>query len=393
MRFLAAILLAGMTGADDLVIADAGKTSATIVVSAGAGPWEKRAAQELSRAIELLSGVKVPIAAAAGSGPAIVVGAAALEADPSLQEALAKVAKKNPVLRADAIVLRRRGDKILLAGANDDCHFYAATELLRRWGCRWYLPTEFGECIPERPRLTVGDLDVVYAPPFEVRKYWISWNGDTAGAEDFKKRNFMNEQGVPNGHCLDKYVADLVPKGKSTFNVPISEEKTIEHVAGKLEAAFGKNEKIMLGMEDGVYESDSAKDRQLIAGLRDKYFLSASLTDPFFEFYNGVSRRLLAKHPGSTSKIGFLAYGNLTIPPQRNVVAEKPLVAYLAPIDIDPVHGMDDLRSPPKQELRRMVSRWAEVMQGRLVVYDYDQSMLVWRDVPNPSHLAFRQDV
>ena len=393
MRFLAAILLAGMTGADDLVIADAGKTSATIVVSAGAGPWEKRAAQELSRAIELLSGVKVPIAAAAGSGPAIVVGAAALQADPSLQEALAKVAKKNPVLRADAIVLRRRGDKILLAGANDDCHFYAATELLRRWGCRWYLPTEFGECIPERPRLTVGDLDVVYAPPFEVRKYWISWNGDTAGAEDFKKRNFMNEQGVPNGHCLDKYVADLVPKGKSTFNVPISEEKTIEHVAGKLEAAFGKNEKIMLGMEDGVYESDSAKDRQLIAGLRDKYFLSASLTDPFFEFYNGVSRRLLAKHPGSTSKIGFLAYGNLTIPPQRNVVAEKPLVAYLAPIDIDPVHGMDDLRSPPKQELRRMVSRWAEVMQGRLVVYDYDQSMLVWRDVPNPSHLAFRQDV
>jgi hypothetical protein len=32
-------------------------------------------------------------------------------------------------------------------------------------------------------------------------------------------------------------------------------------------------------------------------------------------------------------------------------------------------------------------------MQGRLGIYDYDQGMLVWRDVPNPSHMAFRQDV
>jgi hypothetical protein len=28
-----------------------------------------------------------------------------------------------------------------------------------------------------------------------------------------------------------------------------------------------------------------------------------------------------------------------------------------------------------------------------VVLYDYDQSMLVWRDLPNPSHEAFRQDV
>jgi hypothetical protein len=28
-----------------------------------------------------------------------------------------------------------------------------------------------------------------------------------------------------------------------------------------------------------------------------------------------------------------------------------------------------------------------------MVIYDYDQSMLVWRDLPNPSHQAFRHDV
>ena len=40
-----------------------------------------------------------------------------------------------------------------------------------------------------------------------------------------------------------------------------------------------------------------------------------------------------------------------------------------------------------------MLYRWAEVMQGRVVIYDYDQGMLVWRDVPNPSIGAVRQDV
>lgn len=386
-------LLLFVLAPDDLVVAENGASTATIVISAAASADEKLAAADLARAIELMSGAKVPVGAAPGGGPVFLIGAAALEADPTLKDALVRVAKKDPILRAEAIVLRRKGRQVLLAGFDERSHGYAVMELLKRWGCRWYLPTELGECIPEKPRLTVPDLDVAYAPPFEVRKYWISWNGDNAGEADFKRRNFFNNEGVPNGHALDKFVAELVPKGKSSFNVPISEDKTLDHVAAKVSDAFGRGEKIMMGMEDGVYDSDSARDRQLIAGLRDKYYLSSSLTDAFFEFYNGVSRRLLAKHPQSTSKIGFLAYANLTIPPQRNVVAEKPLVAYLAPIDIDPIHGMDDPRSPPKQELKAMLYRWAQVMQGRLVIYDYDQNMMVWRDVPNPSHHAFRSDV
>lgn len=389
------ILIALLTAvcADDLVIAEGGKSSATIVVSPRAGEEEKRAAADLARILERMTGAKIPVGEAPADGPAFLIGTAALEADPGLKDVLAAAAKKTPVLRAEAIAIRRKGNRVLLAGTDDLSHAFAVTELLRRWGCRWYLPTEFGECIPETSRLVLSDIDYVYAPPFEVRKYWISWNGDNAGEAEFKRRNFFNNESVPNGHALDKYVAELVPKGKSAFNVPISEDKTMDHVASKVMDAFGRGEKIIMGMEDGVYSSDSPRDKMLMAGLRDKYFMSSSLTDAFFEFYNGVSRRLLAKHPQSNSKIGFLAYANLTIPPQRDVVAEKPLVAYLAPIDIDPIHGMDDPRSPPKGEYKAMLYRWAQVMQGRLVIYDYDQGMMVWRDVPNPSHLAFRNDV
>lgn len=43
----------------------------------------------------------------------------------------------------------------------------------------------------------------------------------------------------------------------------------------------------------------------------------------------------------------------------------------LAPIDIDPIHGMDDPQSPPRQEYKRFVYQWAKIMQGRLAIYDY----------------------
>lgn len=402
LRALGFVLLAfagrPATAQDSLKIVDEGKTRAVVVVDAKAGKWEQRAAADLVKYIERMSGARPqlanPAAGAAADVPLIVVGSAALKADPTLADALAKAAKKEPTLRGDAIVLRRTGNRVYVAGTNDDSHYYAATELLRRWGCRWYLPTDIGECVPETKTLTVGALEYAYAPPFEVRNYWISWNGSTDGQEEFTRRNFMNyDVGVPNGHAIGEYVKELVPKGKTLFDIPIAEDATADHIAKKVSARFAKGEYFSLGMEDGVYRSESKLDRELQAGLRDKYFLSDSLTDPFLTLYNKVSDRLLKEHPNSKARIGFLAYGNLTIPPQRKIVAAKPLVAYLAAIDVDPIHGMDDPKSPPRREYKEMVYRWAEVMQGRAVVYDYDQGMLVWRDVPNPSIQAIRQDV
>lgn len=392
-------LTAAPAGAQDaLTIADGGKTQAVVVVNADAGPWEKRAAEDLVKYIERMSGAKPalanPVVDDNSKAPLLIVGAAALKADPTLAQALAKAAKKEPVLRGDAIALRRTGNRVLIAGTNDDSHYYAVVELLRRWGCRWYLPTDIGECIPEKPLLAVEKLDYAYAPPFEVRNYWVSWNGSNEGQDEFTRRNFMNTGvGVPNGHAIGEYVKELVPKGKTLFDIPIAEDATADHIVKKVSGKFAKGEYFSLGMEDGVYRSESKLDRELQAGLKDKYFLSDSLTDPFLTLYNKVSDRLLKEHPNSKSRIGFLAYGNLTIPPQRKIVAAKPLVAYLAAIDVDPIHGMDDLRAPARREYRDMLYRWAEVMEGRVVIYDYDQSMLVWRDVPNPSVFTISDDI
>ena len=404
------LIISGAEGRD-LIIGDEGRTSAAICVGVPAMPnvdenferyWERQAAQDLARAIGLMCGAAPNIldrttdineALAQNESPVFVMGELALDTEPSLREALNRVKKKNPVLRADAIAVKRTGNRIYLAGSNDESHYHAAIWLLRELGCRWYLPTSIGECIPDVPTLTIGDVDHVYAPPFEFRRFWLSWNGSRADHGPFLHRNFMHNDYVPSGHALGHYVEELIPEGGSAANIPISDPRTAEHVADKIADKFTSGKHFNLGMDDGSYESDFEGDRELQAGLWDKYFDKPVLSDAFVIFYNRVAQILMERHPESKTMIGFLAYSNMTVPPQRNIIAERPLVAYLAPIDIDPIHGMDDPESPPRQEYREMMLRWAEVMQGRVVIYEYDQGMLVWRDIPNPSHQAFVQDV
>ena len=391
---------AGATGAPELVIAANGQTAAVIVVSPAAGPSEEQAAADLAKYIGLMCGATPTIAnapdrmatALTGDAPVLLVGRAALQARPQLTAALQRVLKPNPLLRTDGIVLKREGNRVYVAGNNDASHYFAVAELLRRWGCRWYTPTDFGECIPERRRLTIGELDYAFSSPFEIRSYWISWVGDNSGAAEFQKRNMMTGRAeMPaTGHALGAYTKDL---GKGNFNFPITDPETARHVATKVEQMYAAGAGFSLGMEDGLYDSDYPRDQELMKLQWDKYFLRWSVTDPMLELYNNVARILQDKYPDSNGKIGFLAYGNMTMPPVREMVAERSLYCELAPIDIDPNHGMDDPQSPPRQEYKRIMYQWAKVMQGRLAIYDYDQGMLVWRDIPNPSHQAFRQDV
>lgn len=400
----------GAQGADSAVVADrmwvvqGGVGRSVIAVASSASERELEAVEELQRCVEIMSGVRLPIekdrskveqlvGGEDGLGSVLLVGELALELEPSLREELRRVSKRDPVLRSDAIAVRRRGNCVYVAGNNADSHCYAVIELLRRWGCRWYLPTEIGECIPKQADLWIDELDYVYGSPFEVRRYWLSWLGDDTGKREFMRRNRFNDLSVPSGHNLGQYTKELIPEGKSMFQVPISEDRTAEHVAAQLLGMYREGKDIQLGMEDGVYESQSASDTALIGLQYDKYFQTQSYTDAFMTFYNKVARRLKEQVPESKSRIGFLAYSNITLPPVMVKRAEDSLVAYLAPIDFDPIHSMDDLRSAPRRELKEIVYEWSKVMQGRVVLYDYDQSMLVWRDIPNPSHQAFVKDV
>ena len=256
-----------------------------------------------------------------------------------------------------------------------------------------------GTCRPSSARssrrkaeLRLGEIDFAYAPPFEIRHYWLSWLADNTGADEFSRRNFMNGTStLQMGHGLGEYTKELVPPGGTALSVSLSDPKTAEHVAAKIERDYALGKNISLSIDDGVHVG-SGSDRALQVEY-DRYVLAPSATDALITLYNNVGRLLRAKHPTSSGKIGGLAYSNVTLPPRLVKDIEPNVVMWLAPIDIDPNHGMDDPRSPPRQEYRSMMYRWARLLKGRLAIYDYDQGMLVWRDLPNPSHHAFAQDV
>ena len=210
--------VAGTEGVSPLFIVKDGKAGVVIVRSPQADPIEQRAAEDLAKYINLMTGAPVPIVTAADAKtllssqrPAIWVGRAALEANPRMAERLQATVKQKPVLRADGIALLREGNKVFLAGSNDESHYFAVAELLRAWGVRWFMPGAFGECVPEQTELAVGDLDIFYAPPFEARTFGISWLGSGAGQEDFELRNlFIAHRHIPAaGHSLWKYAKGL----------------------------------------------------------------------------------------------------------------------------------------------------------------------------------------
>ncbi len=412
-------ITAGQPCKNELIIAKEGQCNTTIVVSPNAkrnnkdlrkdtSPtrFERFAAEDLAKYINLMTGGKPKIADTSQTistalkeknKPIIIIGSEALKTEPILMKKLTKVAKPNPILRADAIVLYRQANRLYLAGLTDDGHYHAVAELLHRWGARWYFPTDFGECIPKHKILKIGNIDYSYSSPFEIRSYWISWNGSYKGYIAFKLRNMMTI-GVPKvatGHALGPMTVELVPKGKTIFDIPIASEHTAIHVAKKVIETIRKNKEntASLSISDGVYKSDYPCDKKLQAGIFDKYFLMPSMTDVFMTLYNRVCEIISRKYPNLNPRLGFLAYSNMTIPPQRILHAHKFLFCTLAPIDIDPIHDMDNSFSPAKQEFKQMMYRWTDIMKGRIIIYDYDQSMLVWRDIPNPSHQAFRFDI
>ena len=264
--------MAGDATDNVLMIAKNGKSDAMIVVSPEAGKEEKLAAQDLAKYIEMMTGATVKIVntpekiaqALKSKHPLLIIGEEALRIDPSLKKRLKRVQKHKKVLRSDAIVLKRKGNRIYLAGSSDESHYFAVAELLKEWGCRWYMPTEFGECIPEQKSLSIGKLDYVYASPFEIRSYWLSWYGDKTGKDAFQRRNFMttDKGGMPpTGHAIGRYVKGL---GKSIWSIPLTDPKTAEYIAVQVEKMYAAGKDFSLSMEDGIYSSDYPKDQKLM---------------------------------------------------------------------------------------------------------------------------------
>lgn len=156
-----------------------------IITEASASNVDRFAASELARYLGKITDATFTVEAGSKvPASALVVGRVEVESvDPGLlQEQLGD----------DGFIIRRAGNRVLIAGGSDRGTLYGVYAFLEKLGCRWFAPNfDFygaagGEAVPQLNAPTVGDWNVVEKPAFKWRKLYIE-EGWSFTAENLKQ--------------------------------------------------------------------------------------------------------------------------------------------------------------------------------------------------------------
>jgi len=147
-----------------LLLAEAGKATAPILIHRAATPPERHAAAELAHFLKEITAASFTIrevdAVPAGAGPTIRVGRGAAEGLVTPQE----IERLGP----EGTIVRTRGDALVLIGGTPRGTLYAVYAFLHDpLGCRWFTPDV--SRIPRQERLEVRPIDRTFIPRLEQR--------------------------------------------------------------------------------------------------------------------------------------------------------------------------------------------------------------------------------
>jgi len=408
-----------------------GKPTATIVIakdafaamadkpvegaSGQAAQKVRLAAQELQKYIEKISGAQLPIVA---DDPApviprgeatILVGASKLTDPLKLNIPTGLTTER----QEEGYLIHARGNTLVLAGNNMGPYqgtFFAVSEFLNRLGVRWFMPSDFGECVPKRATIDFKDMDFRDKPSFVVR----SWTGNEAPElipDDtiWRLRNKLTLHqnafiAIPGDGYLNQYLPDKEnitthPEyfGKNldgTVNphmVSLSNLDAVKLVAEKVIARIkterAKNPEFnSLGFapEDGIpmdlSEQTMADNLGFQFGARDGVITDLTISEEWFRFMNRVCEAVAKEYPDVI--ITSNGYANRTVPPE-GVKIHPNMGIMFADIAADLLHSYDDSKSWQQQVQGQMLQRWGKLCP-RVFVYNYNFPMLVSGLTPMP---------
>lgn len=287
-----------------------------------------------------------------------------------------------------------------LAGASDLGSSYAVYEILDRLGCRWYMPSELGECIPLQDTIQLAATDESLAPHTYYRDIWHS---DPV----YSRRNRAGGLGVSAGHALESYITKEQLQQHPDWNAEIGGERRLhpcdvghrlcwanpevaDAIADSVIAIIDRDgsRSISLSPGDGTNFCECEKCRALDTGDWDSTLNCVSITDRYLHLANRIAERVAAKYPDVM--LGFLAYVQFTRPPLRENVHPN-LYPQVAPITYSRAHPMTDDRVPGNKELRYLVSGWAKCKPA--VSYYLYSWFLAESCAPNPLITKWSTDV
>ncbi len=198
VTLLLGLVLAIHIGADAaaMTLAKDGKARCVILQQPGATPAELQAARDLSEVLKEITGATFSVQEASTKIPksAIIIGPG-----PAARSLFPGVPFDQ--LGLEEIVIKTKGNRLLLAGGRPRGTLYAVSQFLQeQCAVRWWTP--WASRVPKNPNLTVGKLDVRYRPVFESRDpFWYP-----AFNPQWAVRNFSNSQSahIPEemGGCI-----------------------------------------------------------------------------------------------------------------------------------------------------------------------------------------------
>jgi len=314
-------------------------------------------------------------------------------------------------LMAEAILLRKTGNTVVVAGNTPRATAFAVYRLLHRLGVRWYSPGEWGEHVPELDAVNLDGLDVVHEPSIELRRISsvrmdhleadVSWT--IRNCLSYVNRRVMHHleerTGIswtpalvdwPYGHYPHSFQR-LVPESalkehpdmkpmldgerklyeSRRDNFCTSSPQAVELVSEKALAWFGANPQsrsFSICPQDGARWCECERCRVLDQPLTMENFSRhqmRNVSDRFFTFINQVAERVARDFPDRL--ITTIAYANWHQPPRFDV---HPNVLVNVCQYGCSSHAVNDPSCERVAQMRRRMLGWRERV-AHLGVYDY----------------------
>ena len=256
---------------------------------------------------------------------------------------------------------------------------YAIYELLDQLGCRWFMPTQLGEVVPDLPTLTVPVMDETVVPATDVRTF-------TQGNADYWRRNRMgrhdeviwlaygdgslqryfdadvlaanpewralNADGTPHRWSLRathpgvaKHIADQIIAQLETAHEPMK--------AAGLRAGYSLTPSDGQVPTDDPYETPFDPEPRVWEAAAGRW----SVSDRSMLLNTRVAEQVRARFPNVA--FGDQAYVNKSLPPAKYPVIDDFRIV-ICPIDFNRHHPMGWPDHPNGDSLQDLVQGWNE---------------------------------
>jgi len=379
---LGAAISASAARADDLVLAENGRSAYRIVLADDASPSTKHGAAELQSFLEQISGAKLPIVSdrEPAADREIILGVNA-----HLRALGLGIDLK--ALGAEGYVIRTLGNHLVIAGGKQRGNLYGVYGLLEdHLGCRWFAPGV--SRIPKQHRLVVGQMNYARVPVLEYREPYTfdCFDGDWCA------RNRVNSS---SGRLEAKHGGKVKFADGffvHTFNRLVPPEKYFDAHPEYFSLVKGKRLKDQSQLcctSEGVIRLCTEGIRAAMRAQPDAFVFSVSQNDwynycqcdncqelakredsqiaPVLQLVNRVAEAIEKEFPDKA--VETLAYqwtrrAPKTMRPRPNVIVR------LCSIECCFSHPLATCDSPANKAFREDAAAWAKVA-NRLWVWDY----------------------